>query len=50
MGNFQAAVENLLSGGVCGIIYALFAGQPVAVLSATGPTLIFEAILYDFCS
>lgn len=42
-------MENLLSGGICGVIYALFSGQPLAVLSATGPTLVFEAILFKFC-
>ena len=45
----QGTVENLLSGGICGVIYGLFAGQPICVLSATGPTLVFEFIMYDFC-
>ena len=30
-------------------IYALFAGQPLALLNATGPVLVFEGILYNFC-
>ncbi|KFD46989.1 hypothetical protein M513_12119 [Trichuris suis] len=42
-------IENVLAGGVCGIIYALFAGQPLCVLSATGPCLVFEAMMFSFC-
>lgn len=30
-------------------IYSLFAGQPLALLNATGPVLVFEGILYSFC-
>jgi len=30
-------------------VFALFAGQPLVVLGGTGPTLIFEDIVYMFC-
>uniref|UniRef100_A0A1I7W201 Anion exchange protein n=1 Tax=Loa loa TaxID=7209 RepID=A0A1I7W201_LOALO len=44
-----AAIENILCGGISGVIFALFSGQPLNILSATGPTLVFETILFDFC-
>ncbi|VDP16731.1 unnamed protein product [Onchocerca flexuosa] len=46
----QAVIENILCGGISGVIFALFSGQPLNILSATGPTLVFETILFDFCS
>uniref|UniRef100_A0A0P5GM72 Anion exchange protein n=1 Tax=Daphnia magna TaxID=35525 RepID=A0A0P5GM72_9CRUS len=48
--NRLAALESLCAGCICGIIYSLFAGQPLALLNATGPVLVFEGILYSFCS
>ncbi|XP_046442377.1 sodium bicarbonate cotransporter 3-like isoform X1 [Daphnia pulex] len=48
--NRLAALESLCAGCICGIIYSLFAGQPLALLNATGPVLVFEGILYNFCS
>ncbi|CAD5235618.1 unnamed protein product [Bursaphelenchus xylophilus] len=45
----MAAVENILCGAITGVIFGLFSGQPLNVLSATGPTLIFEKIIYDMC-
>jgi len=49
-GNYMGIMETLLSGCVCGIIYALFAGQPLSIVGATGPLLIFESIVYRLCS
>jgi hypothetical protein len=46
----MAAIENVVSGAICGITFALFAGQPLTILSATGPALIFEKVVYDFCT
>ncbi|MCP3662616.1 MAG: hypothetical protein GY696_09005 [Gammaproteobacteria bacterium] len=46
---FQAAMENLLSGAMCGCLYAIFAGQPLTIIGSTGPVLVFETIIYDFC-
>ena len=40
----------LLSVGIGNVVYALTAGQPLVVLGGTGPTLIFEDILYRFCT
>ncbi|VDN00724.1 unnamed protein product [Thelazia callipaeda] len=45
----MAAIENIICGGISGVIFALFSGQPLNILSATGPTLVFETILFDFC-
>ncbi|CAD5228194.1 unnamed protein product [Bursaphelenchus okinawaensis] len=45
----MAAVENILCGALTGVVFGLFSGQPLNVLSATGPTLIFEKIIYDMC-
>lgn len=39
----------LLAVGIGNFVYALFAGQPLVVLGGTGPTLIFEEIIFNFC-
>lgn len=43
------AKEMLISTAVCGVIYALFAGQPLIILGGIGPLLIFTIILYGLC-
>ncbi|XP_075584903.1 na[+]-driven anion exchanger 1 isoform X11 [Dermatophagoides farinae] len=48
-GNNIATMESLLTGAICGIMYGLFSGQPLTILGSTGPVLVFETILYDFC-
>nr|XP_027203060.1 sodium-driven chloride bicarbonate exchanger-like [Dermatophagoides pteronyssinus] len=48
-GNNVATMESLLTGAICGILYGLFSGQPLTILGSTGPVLVFETILYDFC-
>ena len=45
----QAAIESLLAGAICGISYHLFAGQPLTIIGSTGPVLVFETIVYNFC-
>ncbi|XP_028966571.1 electroneutral sodium bicarbonate exchanger 1 [Galendromus occidentalis] len=47
--NRIAAMESLMSGVICGVVYGLFAGQPLTILGSTGPVLVFETIMYDFC-
>lgn len=32
-----------------GVVYSLFAGQPLTILGSTGPVLVFEKILFKFC-
>jgi len=41
--------EMLISTAVCGIAYALLAGQPLIILGGIGPLLIFTIILYQLC-
>lgn len=43
------AVEMIIASAVCGVIYAMFAGQPLIILGGTGPILIFTWMLYVFC-
>ncbi|VDO01931.1 unnamed protein product [Rodentolepis nana] len=42
-------MESILSGAVVGILYALFAGQPLTIMGSTGPVLVFESIIYRLC-
>jgi mannitol/fructose-specific phosphotransferase system IIA component (Ntr-type) len=48
-GNNIGAVEMIMASAICGIIYALFSGQPMIILGGTGPLLIFTMILYNLC-
>lgn len=42
-------MEQILAGGIGGVLFSLFGGQPLIILGATGPMLVFEEILYTFC-
>jgi mannitol/fructose-specific phosphotransferase system IIA component (Ntr-type) len=44
------AVEMIVASALCGVVYAIFAGQPLIILGGTGPMLIFTGILYDYCA
>ncbi|XP_045485729.1 sodium bicarbonate cotransporter 3 isoform X1 [Pieris rapae] len=48
-GRNMAAMESLVSGFVCGMGYGLFSGQPLTILGSTGPVLVFETIVFEFC-
>lgn len=48
-GKNMAAMESLVSGFVCGMGYGFFSGQPLTILGSTGPVLVFETIVYEFC-
>ena len=48
-GNQIGVVEMLVASAVCGIVYALFSGQPLIILGGTGPLLVFTATLYRLC-
>ncbi|KAK5986838.1 Anion exchange protein, partial [Trichostrongylus colubriformis] len=37
-------------GAICGVVYHLFSGQPLTIIGSTGPVLVFETIVFDFCS
>jgi len=45
----MGALEMLLSTSVCGMVYALFSGQPVTIIGSTGPVLAFTAIMFSTC-
>ncbi|XP_064598184.1 electroneutral sodium bicarbonate exchanger 1-like isoform X3 [Liolophura sinensis] len=45
----MAALESIFAGSICGIVYALCAGQPLTILGSTGPVLVFETIVHSFC-
>ncbi|XP_050307572.1 electroneutral sodium bicarbonate exchanger 1 isoform X3 [Anthonomus grandis grandis] len=49
-GKHMAAMESLVAGFVCGMGYGFFSGQPLTILGSTGPVLVFETIVYDFCT
>jgi len=48
-GNHIGPVEMLLAAAICGVVYALFSGQPLVILGGTGPLLIFTSLLYGLC-
>jgi len=42
-------VETIASTAVCGIIYSLFAGQPLCIMGATGPEYAYTVVFYSLC-
>ncbi|XP_077161902.1 electrogenic sodium bicarbonate cotransporter 4 isoform X5 [Paroedura picta] len=46
--NYQGVMESFLGTAMAGSVFCFFAGQPLIILSSTGPILIFEKLLYDF--
>ena len=40
----------ILAVGIGNLIFSIFSGQPLVILGATGPTIIFEQIIFNFCS
>jgi len=47
--NRMASIESMISGLLVGVTYGFFSGQPLTILGSTGPILVFETIMYDFC-
>ncbi|XP_075995210.1 sodium bicarbonate cotransporter 3-like isoform X2 [Genypterus blacodes] len=45
-----SAIESLFGASLTGMAYSLFAGQPLTILGSTGPVLVFEKILFKFCT
>ena len=39
--------EMILATALCGIIFSLFAGQPLIIIGATGPLLVFEKNTFE---
>ena len=48
--NRIAAMESLVAGLLCGVVYGFCSGQPLTILGSTGPVLVFETIVFDFCT
>ncbi|XP_069826519.1 anion exchange protein 4 isoform X2 [Dendropsophus ebraccatus] len=46
--NMQGVLENFIATAICGGLFCLFAGQPITILSSTGPVLVFERLLFSF--
>lgn len=44
----QGVMESFLGTALAGTVFCLFGGQPLIILSSTGPILIFEKLLYEF--
>ncbi|XP_058603747.1 sodium bicarbonate cotransporter 3 isoform X3 [Onychostoma macrolepis] len=48
--NNISAIESLFGASLTGVAFSLFSGQPLTILGSTGPVLVFEKILFKFCS
>jgi len=46
----QGVLESFLGHLLAGGVFCLLGGQPLTVLGCTGPVLIFEKILVEFCN
>ncbi|XP_039515707.1 electrogenic sodium bicarbonate cotransporter 1 isoform X1 [Pimephales promelas] len=46
--NMQGVLESFLGTALTGAVFCLFAGQPLTILSSTGPVLVFERLLFNF--
>lgn len=47
--NLIGISETLLSASVVGMIFHLLCGQPLVIIGTTGPLLLFDEALYQFC-
>uniref|UniRef100_A0A7N8XK28 Anion exchange protein n=1 Tax=Mastacembelus armatus TaxID=205130 RepID=A0A7N8XK28_9TELE len=46
--NMQGVLESFLGTALSGVVFCLLAGQPLTILSSTGPVLVFERLLFTF--
>lgn len=44
------AMEMIVATALCGVLYAVLAGQPLTILGGTGPLLVFTGLLYQTCA
>lgn len=44
----QGVLESFLGTAITGGVFCLLAGQPLTILSSTGPVLVFERLLFNF--
>ena len=38
-----------LSSGISGVLYAIFSGQPIAIVGATGPEYAYTVVTWNLC-
>lgn len=43
-------VETLFSQAIAGVVFAIFAGQPLTIIMTTAPLTVFIDVLYSWCS
>lgn len=48
--DFIGISENLAGTSIAGIIFAIFSGQPLVIVGTTGPLLLFDESLFQFCT
>ena len=41
----MGTIECIVAGSLCGVLFSLFSGQPLNIISATGPMLILEVFI-----
>ena len=44
------AMESIFGAAIAGSAYHLFSGQPLTIIGATGPILVFDTITYTLCT
>ncbi|PHH85570.1 hypothetical protein CDD83_237 [Cordyceps sp. RAO-2017] len=48
-GKSWGTIEVVFSTGLCGVIFALFSGQPLTILGVTGPFSVLAENIYQLC-
>lgn len=48
--NMIGISETLVATSIAGVVFALLAGQPLVIVGATGPLLLFDESLFNMCS
>lgn len=44
----QGVLESFVGTALTGAVFCMLAGQPLTILSSTGPVLVFERLLFNF--
>jgi hypothetical protein len=44
--HYMGVSEMLIASSLCGMLFSLFSAQPLTIIGATGPLLVFEYSLY----
>ncbi len=39
-------MEALVGSSLVGVVYSIFSGQPLSIMGITGPTALFEGLVY----